>query len=563
MTRRRHIKPSTPSLKKISDMKKFVGKGVSGSLCIGKCSLMRKKPFFVTKKKAENIENELLRVDKARKSAKEQLIKIYEKALTEVGETGAQIFDIHIMMLDDEDYNESIESIIKNQGANAEYAVYITSQNFGSMFASMNDSYMRARSSDIKDISERIISNLEGRTVDSDIKGENVIICAPDLAPSETVTLDKSNIVGFATAYGSSNSHTSILARNMNIPAVIGLGDSFLSALSEGDTLAINGYTGEVYINPDKSVIEHFKNEIIKEDEKRALLEALRGKDNVTKDGKKIKLYANIGSIDNIGAVLLNDADGIGLFRSEFIYLESASLPTEEEQFKIYKRVLESMGSKKVIVRTIDIGADKRCDYLGLEKEENPALGYRAIRICLDMPEIFKTQLRALLRASVYGNLSIMFPMIVSENEVRMAINMLNSVKDEMDKEGICYAKSIEIGIMIETPAAALISDDLAPLVDFFSIGTNDLIQYTLACDRQNPHLEKYADPHHKAVLSLIKTAVKNGHKHGIWVGICGELASDTSLTEEFLKMGVDELSVSPSFVLPVRKRIREIDLSK
>ena len=544
-------------------MVKFTGKGVAGAMCIGKASLFNKSPYKVIKRKITDTGYELSRLSTAKAEAKNQLIEIYTKALTEVGETGAQIFDIHIMMLDDEDYNESIESIIKNQGANAEYAVYITSQNFGSMFASMNDSYMKARSSDIKDISERIISNLEGRTVDSDIKGENVIICAHDLAPSETVTLDKSNIVGFATAYGSSNSHTSILARNMNIPAVIGLGDSFLSALSESDTLAINGYTGEVYINPDKSVIEHFKNEIIKEDEKRALLEALRGKDNVTKDGKKIKLYANIGSIDNIGAVLLNDADGIGLFRSEFIYLESPSMPGEDEQFKIYKRALESMGSKKVIVRTIDIGADKRCDYLGLEKEENPALGYRAIRICLDMPEIFKTQLRALLRASVYGNLGIMFPLIVSENEVRMAINMLNSVKSELDSEDILYAKDIEIGIMIETPASALISDELAPLVDFFSIGTNDLIQYTLACDRQNPKLEKYADPHHKAVLDLIRLTVENGHKHGIWVGICGELASDTSLTEEFLKMGVDELSVSPSLVLPVRKRIREIDLSK
>ena len=544
-------------------MKKFVGKGVSGSLCIGNASLLKKKELTVPKEKAESIEKELSRVDKARKAAKEQLIKIYEKALTEVGETGAQIFDIHIMMLDDEDYNESVESIIKNQGVTAEYAVYLTSENFQNMFASMNDSYMRSRALDIKDISERILSCLEEKPREADIKGENIIICAPDLAPSETVTLDKEKIVGFATAYGSSNSHTSILARNMNIPAVIGLGEEFLSALSEGDTLAINGYTGEVYINPDKSTVEYFNKEIIKEEEKQRLLENLRGKDNVTKDGKKIKLYANIGSIDNIGAVLLNDADGIGLFRSEFIYLERDSLPTEEAQFKIYKRVLESMGSKKVIVRTIDIGADKRCDYLGLEKEENPALGYRAIRICLDMPEVFKAQLRALLRASVYGNLSIMFPMIVSENEVRMAINLLNSVKNEMDSEGICYAKNIEIGIMIETPAAALISDDLAPLVDFFSIGTNDLIQYTLACDRQNPKLEKYADPHHKAVLSLIKTAVKNGHKHGIWVGICGELASDTSLTEEFLKMGVDELSVSPSFVLPVRKRIREIDLSK
>ena len=544
-------------------MKRFVGKGVSGALCIGKASLLNKKDFSVDKKKAENVENELTRVDKAIKIAKDQLIEIYKKALCEVGETGAQIFDIHIMMLDDDDYNESIKSIIKNQKVSAEYAVYLTSLNFRNMFSSMNDSYMRARGSDIKDISERIISILNGNVDNSFAPMENVIICASDLAPSETVTLDKTKIVGFATSHGSTSSHTSILARNMNIPAVIGLGDDFLSSVSDGDTLIINGYTGEVMANPDKNTLSYFENEILKEKEKRALLENLRGKENITKDGKKIKLYANIGSVDNIGAVLLNDADGIGLFRSEFIYLERNSLPTEEEQFKIYKRVLESMGSKKVIVRTVDIGADKRCDYLGLENEENPALGFRAIRICLDMPSIFKTQLRALLRASVYGDLSIMFPMIVSENEVRMAINMLNSVKSELDSEDILYAKDIEIGIMIETPASALISDELAPLVDFFSIGTNDLIQYTLACDRQNSRIEKYADPHHKAVLDLIRLTVENGHKHGIWVGICGELASDTSLSEEFLKIGVDELSVSPSLVLPVRKRIREIDLSK
>ena len=544
-------------------MVKFTGKGVAGAMCIGKASIFNKSPYKVIKRKITDTGYELSRLSTAKAEAKNQLIEIYNKALTEVGEMGAQIFDIHIMMLDDEDYNESIESIIKNQKANAEYAVYLTSINFQDMFASMSDGYMRARASDIKDVSERIVSCLEGKELTAHFSGDNIIICATDLAPSETVTLDKDKIVGFATSYGSSSSHTSILARNMNIPAVIGLGRDFISSVSDGDTLAINGYTGEVYINPDKSIIDHFNEEIAKEKEKITLLEALRGKDNVTVDGKKIKLYANIGSIDNIGAVLLNDADGIGLFRSEFIYLESPSMPSEDEQFKIYKRALESMGSKRVIVRTIDIGADKRCDYLGLEKEENPALGYRAIRICLDMPEIFKTQLRALLRASVYGNLGIMFPLIVSENEVRMAINMLNSVKSELDSEDILYAKDIEIGIMIETPASALISDELAPLVDFFSIGTNDLIQYTLACDRQNPKLEKYALPHHKAVLDLIRLTVENGHKHGIWVGICGELASDTSLTEEFLKMGVDELSVSPSLVLPVRKRIREIDLSK
>ena len=544
-------------------MVKFTGKGVAGAMCIGKASLFNKSPYKVIKRKITDTGYELSRLSTAKAEAKNQLIEIYNKALTEVGEMGAQIFDIHIMMLDDEDYNESIESIIKNQKANAEYAVYLTSINFQDMFASMSDGYMRARASDIRDVSERIVSCLEGKELTAHFSGDNIIICATDLAPSETVTLDKDKIVGFATSYGSSSSHTSILARNMNIPAVIGLGRDFISSVSDGDTLAINGYTGEVYINPDKSIIDHFNEEIAKEKEKMTLLEALRGKDNVTVDGKKIKLYANIGSIDNIGAVLLNDADGIGLFRSEFIYLESPSMPGEDEQFKIYKRALESMGSKRVIVRTIDIGADKRCDYLGLEKEENPALGYRAIRICLDMPEIFKTQLRALLRASVYGNLGIMFPLIVSENEVRMAINMLNSVKSELDSEDILYAKDIEIGIMIETPASALISDELAPLVDFFSIGTNDLIQYTLACDRQNPKLEKYAFPHHKAVLDLIRLTVENGHKHGIWVGICGELASDTSLTEEFLKMGVDELSVSPSLVLPVRKRIREIDLSK
>ena len=544
-------------------MIKFKGKGVYGAIGIGKASLLNKDTVKIEKKQIESIEKELTRVDKAKLSAKNQLTKIYNKALSEVGETGAQIFDIHIMMLDDEDYNESIENIIRNQRVNAEYAVYVTSENFQKMFSSMNDSYMRARASDIKDISDRIIACLENKQSATSLSCRSQIICARDLAPSETVTLDKSNITGFATAYGSSSSHTSILARNMNIPAIIGLGEEFLSSLKGNEDLIIDGYTGEVYINPDKGTLEIYEKRLKEDMEKKSLLEALRSKDNITLDGRKINLYANIGSIDNIGAVLLNDADGIGLFRSEFIFLESDTFPSEEEQFKIYKRVLESMGGKKVIIRTIDIGADKRCSYLGLENEENPALGYRAIRICLDMPEMFKAQLRALFRASVYGNLGIMFPMIVSENEVRMAKNMCDTVKKEMDAEGVHYAKDIEIGIMIETPSAAIISDKLAPLVDFFSIGTNDLIQYTLACDRQNPRLEKYIDSHSEAVLRLIRNTVANGHMHGIWVGICGELASDTALTETFLKMGVDELSVSPSFVLPIRKRIREIDLKR
>jgi len=541
-------------------MLRLKGKGVYGAIFYGKASLIQREEK-IRRMPIDNIEKELARVDRAKKEAISQLDKIYKKALSEVGETGAQIFEIHKMMIEDEDYCESIESIIKNQSVNAEYAVSITSDNFASMFESMDSDYMRARASDVKDVSKRIINCLFGKGAISVQSGEKTVICAHDLAPSETVALDKDTIGGFATAYGSLNSHTSILARNMNIPAVIGLGDKFLYAVRDGDTVAINGYIGEVVINPDSEALKEFDALIENDRKKKELLATLRGKDNITVDGKKINLYANIGGIDSLGSVLMNDADGIGLFRSEFIYLESDDFPTEEKQFSIYKKVLETMGSKQVIIRTLDIGADKQADYFRLEKEENPALGYRAIRICLDRHDVFKTQLRALFRASVYGNLSIMFPMIISESEVISAKKLCDDVRNELDNEGIKFAKKIEIGIMIETPAAALISDTLAPLVDFFSIGTNDLLQYTLACDRQNSHLDRIADPHHEAIMRLIKYSVDNAHAHGKWVGICGELASDTSLTKRFLKMGIDELSVSPSLVLPVRKVIRETDL--
>ena len=544
-------------------MLSFKGKGVYSAIAVGRASLLLKSGNGIAKRvNIESVEKELERVAEARKKAHLQLDKIYKKALLEVGETGAQIFEIHKMMLDDEDYLESVESIIKNQGVNAEYAVSVASKSFSSMFENMEDPYMQARAADIADISSRLISCLSENGSDEQSLKESSVICASDLAPSETVALDKSLICGIAIAYGSVNSHTSILARNMNIPAVIGLNEEFLSSVYDGDTVAVNGYTGEVFINPDKATMKKIERLMKEDKEKKLLLETLRGKENITLDGRKINLYANIGGVDNLGAVLLNDADGIGLFRSEFIYLESDSYPSEQKQLEIYKSVLESMGGKKVIIRTLDIGADKQVDYFSLEKEENPALGYRAIRICLDRTEIFKTQLRALFRASIYGNLSIMFPMVTSAWEIERIFEICKEIKDELDAEKIKYAKKIEMGIMIETPAAAIISDTLAPLVDFFSIGTNDLTQYTLACDRQNPSLEKYADSHHEAVLRLIKYTVDNAHANGKWVGICGELASDLSLTEEFLKMGIDELSVSPSFVLPLRKKIRETDLS-
>ncbi len=544
-------------------MKKFSGKGVYSAVAIGKISVFRKRDVSVTRTHITDAAAELERVEQAKQKAAGQLQAIYDKALREVGETNAQIFEIHMMMLDDEDYNDSIRSIIETQSVNAEYAVAVTADNFSEMFASMEDPYMQARSADVRDISNRLIANLTGTASDGASGVDKMIVCAEDLAPSETVALDKDKVLAFVTAKGSSNSHTAILARNMNIPAVIGAGDEFLSSITDGQTAVVDGYTGEIFLDPDEETIAKYSRKREADEEKKRLLQELKGKENVTLDGRKINIFANISGTDNIGAVLLNDAGGIGLFRSEFLYLENTDFPTEDQQFQAYKRVLESMAGKKVVIRTLDIGADKQVDYFGLKKEENPALGLRAIRICLTRPEIFRTQLRALYRASVFGNLAIMFPMITSVREVERIKSICDEVKQELRSEGIEYSDKVELGIMIETPAAAIISDQLAPLVDFFSVGTNDLTQYTLACDRQNPDIEEFIDTHHEAVLRLIEMSAENAHKNGAWIGICGELAADTTLTERFLRMGIDELSVSAPFVLKVRDAVRKIDLSK
>ena len=544
-------------------MKTFHGTGVYGAIAIGSASIFKRQDKGVRREKIDDVEGELKRVEAAKEKAIAQLSEIYDKALAEVGETHAQIFEIHMMMIEDDDYNESIQNIIKMQSVNAEYAVAATSDNFSEMFASMDDAYMQARASDVKDISNRIIACLTNEEEQSGAADEKMIICADDLAPSETVSLDKERVLAFVTAFGSSNSHTAILARNMNIPAIINVGADFLKALKDGVKIIVDGHKGDIIVDPDEKTEKEYLAKQADDIRRKNLLQELKGKDNITKDGTKVKIYANIGGVDGIGAVLANDAGGIGLFRSEFLYLESKDYPTEEAQFAAYKKVLESMAGKKVIIRTLDIGADKQVDYFNLDKEENPALGYRAIRICLTRPEIFRTQLRALLRASVYGNLGIMFPMITSVKEVEKIKSILETVKDELKKDGIEYSDNIEIGIMIETPAAAIISDELAPMVDFFSVGTNDLTQYTLACDRQNAKLEPFIDTHHKAILKLIEIASENAHKSGAWIGICGELAADTSLTETFLRMGIDELSVSAPFVLPLRETVRNIDLSK
>ncbi len=544
-------------------MTTYSGKGVYGAIATGKISVFKRQDIKVKREKIEDVAAEIERLEAAKAEADSQLEEIYEKALKEVGETNAQIFEIHRMMMEDDDYNEAIVEMIQGQGVNAEYAVAVTADNFAEMFASMDDSYMQARAADVRDISNRIIACLTNCAEEgADTEGKR-IICADDLAPSETVSLDKEKVLAFVTAHGSSNSHTAILARNMNIPAIIGVGEAFLDQIRDGDMAIADGFTGEFIVNPEEETLAEYEKKQEEEAEKKELLQKLKGKENITLDGTKINVYANIGSADNIGAVLLNDAGGIGLFRSEFLYLEKADYPTEEEQLVVYKKVLESMATKKVIIRTLDIGADKQVDYFQLDKEENPALGLRAIRLCLSRPEVFKTQLRALYRASVYGNLGIMFPMIVSVSELEEILALCEQVKRELDSDGIQYSKEIELGIMIETPASAIISDKLAPMVDFFSVGTNDLTQYTLACDRQNPKVERFCDTHHEAILRLIEMAAKNAHAHGAWIGICGELAADTSLTETFLRMGIDELSVSPSFVLKVRDTVRKVDLSQ
>ena len=541
----------------------FKGKGVSGGAAMGKVYVFRRDDIMVKREKTDNAENEIRRFEEAKKAALIQLGKVYEKALKEVGEAGAAIFEIHMMMTEDEDYNDAVTEMIRCQNVNAEYAVAVASDNFAQMFSAMDDAYMQARAADIRDISDRLIACLKGKTDSFSQLTERVIICADDLEPSETVSLDKNKVLAFVTAHGSSNSHTAILARSMNIPAIIGAGEEFLSEVNDGDFAVADGFSGEFILEPDEVTVAAVQKRQEEECSKRRMLQELKGKENITLDGRKINIFANIGSADNIGEVLLNDAEGIGLFRSEFLYLERDNYPDEEEQFRIYRRVLESMAGKKVIIRTLDIGADKQCPYFGMEKEENPALGLRAVRLCLTRKDIFRTQLRALYRASVFGKLGIMFPMIVNEWELEEIQEICTQVKKELSDDGIAFSERTETGIMVETPAAAIISDKLAPKVDFFSVGTNDLIQYTLACDRQNPYIDRFCDNHHEAVLRLIEFTAENAHRHGKWIGICGELAADTTLTESFLRMGIDELSVSPSFVLKVREKVRSLDLSE
>lgn len=537
------------------------GKGVFGGVAIGKISFYKRTGGQIQRRKIDNPEAEIARFEEAKAKAIEQLGELYDKAVQEVGEGNAMIFQVHQMMLDDLDYVEAITNMITTQEINAEYAVGTTGDNFSQMFASMDDDYMRERAADVKDISERVVSILSGNQGGGLVTDTPVILAADDLAPSETVQLDKDMVLSFVTQGGSTNSHTAILARTMNIPAIIGMGES-LTEEYEGRMGIVDGATGNLFIDPDEETLKIYQEKQREYKEKQELLQQLKGEENISLDGQKVKLYANIGNASDIGAVLQNDAAGIGLFRSEFLYLDSEDFPTEEEQFKVYKYVAETMAGKQVIIRTLDIGADKQIDYFNLPKEENPAMGYRAIRICLTQQEIFKTQLRALFRASAYGNIAIMFPMIIALEEVLEIKEIVAQVRKELDFEGIPYKKDIQLGIMIETPAAAMISDDLAKEVDFFSVGTNDLTQYTTAVDRQNASLEKFYHPHHKALLRLIKLAVDNAHKNGIWIGICGELGADMELTETFLAMGIDELSVSPACVLPLRKKIRETSVA-
>ncbi len=535
----------------------LTGKSVFGGVEIGKIAFYKRNNQQVKRWRVEDTEAEVARFEAAKASAVEQLQGLYEKAMKDVGEENAMIFEIHQMMLEDLDYLESIIHIITNQQVNAEYAVATTADNFAAMFSAMDDAYMQGRAADVKDVSERILNILSGAGNAAFSTDEPAIIAADDLVPSETVQLDKQKVLGFATMYGSSNSHTAILARTMNIPAIIGLGEE-LKEEYDGAYAVIDGFDGKIYIDPDEETLELMREKQAKDREKKLLLQELKGKENVTLSGQKINIYANIGNTSDVGSVLQNDAGGIGLFRSEFLYLENDTFPTEEQQFQVYKTVAENMAGKKVIIRTLDIGADKQAAYFNLPQEENPALGYRAIRICLTQTDIFKTQLHALLRASAYGQIAIMFPMITSVWEVRRIKEILEEVKAELKADGIPYNEEMEIGIMIETPAAVMVSRELAKEVDFFSVGTNDLTQYTLAIDRQNPKLDDFYDPHHPAVLAMIRMAADSIHAEGKWIGICGELGADLEMTETFLKMGIDELSVSPSMILSVRKKVRE-----
>ncbi len=542
-------------------METYNGKSVFSGIAIGRISVYKKGEQQVKRNKITDVDAEINRFEDAKKTAIEQLQGLYEKALKEVGEANAAIFEVHQMMLDDGDYNESITNIIKSQEVNAEYAVASTGDNFSQMFAAMEDDYMRARAADIKDISERIISILSGNSDAAIGADEPAIIVADDLAPSETVQLDKDMVLSFVTVHGSLNSHTAILARTMAIPALVGT-PLPLDETVDGKLGIVDGESGIIYVDPDEKTLEEMKKKQQEELQKKELLQSLKGKENITLDGQKIMLYANIGNIKDLATVLQNDAGGIGLFRSEFIYLESEDYPTEEEQFQIYKKVAETMAGKRVIIRTLDIGADKQCDYFEMEHEENPAMGCRAIRICLTRPEIFKTQLRALFRASKFGNIAIMYPMITSVKEVGQIKEIVAEVKAELDAAGIPYGNP-EQGIMIETPAAVIVGDELAKEVDFFSIGTNDLTQYTLAIDRQNTKLDEFYDSHHPAILRMISMVVESAHKAGIWAGICGELGADQTLTRDFLAMGVDELSVSPGSILPIRKIVLETNVAE
>jgi len=528
---------------------------------MGKLAFFKRQGHMIKRYKVDDAQTELARMEDALAKTREQLQKLHEKALTEVGEANAAIFEIHAMMLEDPDYVESIQNIITTQQVNLEYAIGATADNFAAVFEAMDDAYMQARAADVRDVSDRLLANLDEEKKDPNVFTEPVILVADDLAPSETIQMDKDMVLGFLMKEGSVNSHTAILARSMGIPALVGIGDTLIEA-QEGIFAIVDGIEGKAYVDPDPETLQRMEERQREAKERKELLQSLKGQENVTLDGRKVKIYANIGNTRDIGNVLMNDAEGIGLFRSEFLYLESQDFPTEDEQFMAYKQVAETMAGRPVVIRTLDIGADKQADYFHLDKEENPALGYRAIRICLTRPEIFKTQLRAIYRAAVYGNLLIMYPMIISVEEIHQIKEIEKEVKAELQAEGIPFKGDIESGIMIETPAAALISDELAREVDFFSVGTNDLTQYTLAVDRQNVKLDPFCNTHHKAVLRLIQYAAENIHREGKWIGICGELGADTRLTELFLRLGIDELSVSPSMVLEVRKKVRELDLS-